>query len=285
MPPAMAAALKAQQQQGTPLTLLLFIFILIIGTLFFFIQKARGAFPFSTPRQYNIRRLAALAALDEAVGRATELGRPIHFTLGSGRFTPDTFAGFAMLGYLARKCAEYDCQLIVTNMQVTVHMAATEIVRAAYAEAGFPDRLRPDTVRFISKDEFPYVAGALSIIREKQAASNVLLGTCGSASLILVEGAHSAGAYQIAGTDDGEQLPFYFVACDQVLLGEEIYGAGAALGNDPVIRGSFRGQDFLRLLIISGIIALAVMVSLAEITGSSVPWLADFSQWIKSYRV
>lgn len=285
MPPAMAAALQAQQQQETPLFLLLLIFMLIVGSLFFFMQKARGAFPFSSSQQYNIRKLTALQALDEAVGRATELGRPIHFTLGAGRFTPDTFAGFAMLGHLARKCAEYDCQLIVTNMQVTVHMAATEIVRSAYAEAGFPDRLRPDTVRFISKDEFPYVAGALSIIREKQAASNVLLGTCGSASLILVEGAHSAGAYQIAGTDDGEQLPFYFVACDQVLLGEEIYGAGAALGNDPILKGSFRGQDFLRMMIISAIIVLAVLVSVAELTGSSLPWLADFSQWIKSYRI
>jgi hypothetical protein len=283
MPPAMRAALMAMQGVETPLWLLLVIFLTIVCILLFFIQKGRGGFPFHKPTSYSIRTLAALKALDEAVGRATELGRPIHFTLGAGRFTPDTFAGFAMLGYLARQCASYDCQLIVTNMQVTVHMASQEIVRAAYTEAGFPDRFRADNVRFISKDEFPYVAGALSVIRAEQAAANVLLGTCGAASLILVEGAHSAGAYQIAGTDDGEQLPFYFVACEQVLLGEEIYGAGAALGNDPIIKGSFRGQDLLRTIIIAAIICLTLLVTINEITGSALGWLDQFASWLRGY--
>jgi len=280
MLPAMKAALMAQQAE-TPLFLLLCMFLIIFLTLIFFIQRARGGFPFSKAWDYKIRRLSALAALDEVVGRATELGRPVHFTLGAGRFTPDTFAGFAMLGYLARKCAEYDCPLVITNMQVTVHMATMEIVRAAYQEAGYPDRLRPDTVRFISKDEFPFVAGALSVIRERKAAASVLLGTCGSASLILVEGAHSAGAFQIAGTDDSDQLPFYFVACEQVLLGEEIYGAGAALGNDPIVRGSFRGQDMLRIFVIITIIGLALLVTLNEITGSAWGWLDQFVGWLR----
>ena len=45
----------------------------------------------------KIRRLAGLDAIEEAVGRATEMGAPVHFSPGIGNISddsaPQTFAG------------------------------------------------------------------------------------------------------------------------------------------------------------------------------------------------
>ena len=53
----------------------------------------------------QIRPIAGLEAIDEAIGRATELGRPIHYSLGYGSLTadtaPQTLAGVAVL---TRRC-------------------------------------------------------------------------------------------------------------------------------------------------------------------------------------
>ena len=50
---------------------LFFILLLLCGSVLFFIRWARSG------RPITIRKIAGLAAVDEAVGRATEMGRPI----------------------------------------------------------------------------------------------------------------------------------------------------------------------------------------------------------------
>ena len=66
-----------------------------------------------------IRKIAGLDAITEAIGRATELGRPVHFTLGRGFFDAEhgaqTFEGLSMLKHVALTAARYGCRLIVTN--------------------------------------------------------------------------------------------------------------------------------------------------------------------------
>lgn len=57
----------------------------------------------------TIRQIAGLDALKEAVGRATELGRPVHYSTGIGaiadEFGPQTIAGLTMLQYVSKLCA------------------------------------------------------------------------------------------------------------------------------------------------------------------------------------
>lgn len=240
---------------GTSLPVFL-LFIVIASIYIYNIVRVRKGLA------VRIRPIRGLVAIDEAVGRAVEMGRPIHFTLGMSRFFSDTFAAFAILRHLAMKCAEIGAYPIITNSVVTVHLATEEIVRSAYMSSNFPDRYRSDMVRFIAKDPFAYAVGALDVMRSENVSANIMIGTFGPATLLMAEGGRILNLYQIAGTDDLEQLPFYFVSCDYTLIGEEIYGAGAHLSGDKNVLGSLRGEDWLRVGIIALILTFTVLTSL-----------------------
>ncbi len=65
---------------------------------------------------------------------------------------------------------------------------------------------------------------ALLLFRE-QVASNIMIGQFAAEALILAEPGNTVGAIQIAGTTNAYQIPFFVVACDYVILGEEIFAA------------------------------------------------------------
>src|SRR5450756_2048675 len=72
--------------------------------IYFLIQHAKAGH-----RLPKIRRLAGLDAIDEAIGRATEMGRPVIFANGSnGLDDAQTIASFPVLSYVAHTCARYD---------------------------------------------------------------------------------------------------------------------------------------------------------------------------------
>jgi len=69
------------------------------------------------------------------------------------------------------------------------------------------------------------------MLREKP-ATNLFFGTFEAESLILAETGNSIGAIQIAGTDSSIQMSFFVVACDYVLIGEELFAASGYLSQD-----------------------------------------------------
>jgi hypothetical protein len=69
-------------------------------------------------------------------------------------------------------------------------------------------------------------------------------------SLILAESGSATGAIQIAGTDAITQLPFFITACDYTIIGEELYAASAYLSEEPILVGSVKAQDLLKIIIL-----------------------------------
>ena len=65
----------------------------------------------------TVRPIPGFDAIEEAVGRAAEMGKPVHFTPGFGGLVAATFAGLEVLGYVAKLSAQYDVRLIVTVSQ------------------------------------------------------------------------------------------------------------------------------------------------------------------------
>ena len=91
------------------------------------------------------------------------------------------------------------------------------------------------------------------MLRDKPAA-NIYLGSFYAESLLLAETGFSTGAIQIAGTAQVAQLPFFVVACDYTLIGEEHYAAGAYLSREPRLLGSLKGCDFMKVALILAIV-------------------------------
>jgi len=228
---------------------------IFIGMLLFFIVRARRG------KDLFIRRISGLDALDEAVGRATEMGRPILYVPGLSTLADvATIASINILSGVARKVAEYETRLIMPNFDPVVMTVAQEVVREGYMAAGKPDAYREQDVFYVTSDQFAYVAAVDGIMVRDRPATNLYMGMFFAESLILAETGAMTGAIQIAGTDAVAQLPFFIAACDYTLIGEELYAASAYLSRAPLLLGSLKSQDWMKIIvafcIVLGVVAL-----------------------------
>lgn len=206
-----------------------------------------------------VRRIPGLEAVDEAIGRATEMGRSILYTTGLGGISDvATIASMTILGQVARRTADYETPLRVPCRDPIVMNVLREMVKSSYLDEGRPDIYNEDNIFFITESQFAYAAGVDGMMLREKPAAIFLQGTFYAESLILAETGNSIGAIQIAGTDSEHQLPFFIAACDYTLIGEELYAASAYLSREPMLLGSLRGQDWGKLLIfvtmISGVV-------------------------------
>ncbi|MBN2363643.1 hypothetical protein JXL83_05890 [candidate division WOR-3 bacterium] len=225
-------------------------FILIV----YFINSAKKG------KLLFIRKIAGLDALDEAVGRATEMGRPVLYVPGLSTMDDiATVASINILGPVSKKVAEYESTIIVPSADPIVYTVTSEVVKESYLEAGRPDAFNSDQVFFISEHQFAFVAAVNGIMLREKPATNLFLGMFWAESLLLAETGNSTGAIQIAGTDAVTQLPFFITSCDYTLIGEELYAASAYLSKDPVLCATIKAQDIEKGLIIVLLVALSAL--------------------------
>ncbi len=218
-----------------------------------------------------MRRLRALDALEIAVGRAAELGRPVYFVPGVRDIDDvQTIAGLSLLRTVAGLAARYGCRLQVPTDRSLVMNTAREICREAYAAAGRPEAYRDDMVSYISDEQFAFAARVDGLMVRERPAAAFLLGAFYAESLLLAEAGNLAGAMQVAGTANWHQLPFLVTACDEVLIGDELFAASAYLDEDPALRGSLRGQDFGKYLAMALLTGGALLAAGSVLTGQAV---------------
>ena len=208
-------------------------FVLVAG--YFIISAHRG-------KEMYIRPIAGIAAVEEAVGRATEMGRPVLFCTGLGGVGgAATLASLAILSKIAEKTAEYQTELMMPNCDIYVLQIGMETIKEAYLRAGRPEAFSPEMAFFVSDRQFAFAAGVSGIMARRRPAAVFLLGSFYAESLLLAEAGANVGAIQIGGTDQDAQLPFFVTACDYTLIGEELYAAGAYLSRDPKLLGTLKG--------------------------------------------
>jgi len=233
--------------------------LLICVAVMTYIAQARGG------ASLFVRRIAGLDHVDEAIGRATEMGRPILYTTGLGYISDiATIASINILGRVARKVADYESRLLVPSRDPIIMAVCQETIQEAFIDAGRPDAYNKDDVFFLTDDQFAYTAAVSGIMVREKPATNFLIGYFYAESLLLAETGASTGAIQIAGTDALAQLPFFITACDYTLIGEELYAASAYLSREPLLLGSLKGQDFAKMIfmIFTFIGTILIMLSL-----------------------
>jgi len=202
-------------------------------------------------RPLFVRKLAGLDAIDEAVGRATEMGKPVLFIPGIQEVSEiQTIAGLSILGRVAGYTAEYETPLLVTVQYPMVMAAAQEIVKGAYINAGKKEQYSDSIVQYVAGSQFALAAAVNGIMTRVKPAANIFMGAFYAESLLLTETGNLTGAIQISGTANPEQLPFFIASCDFTLMGEELYAASAYLSGEPKMLGSIKGQDFMKIIII-----------------------------------
>ena len=177
----------------------------ILGTLFSIIIL--GSIALARTREFFIRRIAGLEALDEALGRATEMGKSVLFVHGltyMGHVS--TIASVNILSRIAHRTAEFNTDLRVANRDPVVMAVSQEVVKESYLNAGRPDAYSDDMVFLAATEQFSYAAALDGMMVRERPAANILMGYFYAESLLLAETGASTGAIQIAGTDSYTQL-------------------------------------------------------------------------------
>jgi hypothetical protein len=256
---------KSEWFNSTRWSVLVAIAMFFAFVLYFISQAQAGKKPF-------VRRIAGIDAIEEAVGRATEMGRPVLFVPGIRDINDiQTVAGLVILESVARLTAKYETPIIVPVTYPIPFTIAEEMVKGGYLHAGRADQYDPNSVRFISPEQFAYVAAVTGIMLRERPAAHIFMGAFYAESLLLAETGFATGAIQVAATANVHQLPFFVVACDYTLIGEELYAASAYLSGDPKLVGSLKGGDLLKIA------AIVVVVVGCLLESGNIHWL---TQWM-----
>jgi len=230
-----------------------------------------------------LRRIPGLDAVEEAVGRATEMGRPILYMTGSDDMSSlATIAATVILGEIAKRVATYGTDLKVPHRDPIVMAICQEVVKESYLAAGRPDAYKEDANFFITSDQFSYTAAVDGIMLRERPAANFFMGAYYAESLLLAEPGAATGAIQIAGTDSDHQLPFFITSCDYTLIGEELYAASAYLSREPVLVGTLRGQDLGKGFFLAVIVLGTLLVTLGALLGT--PVFRTFFQFFGDFK-
>lgn len=252
-----------QQWFNMNLKYLFLIGFLICGSIIFFIFRAQSG------KKLFIRKIAGLEAIDDAVGRATEMGRPVLFIPGIRDMDDvQTIAGVTILGRVARTIAEYDIKINMPVSRSIVMTTARETIKAAYAQEGRIDAYSDEFVYYLTDEQFGYVAAVDGIMVRDKPATCFYMGAFFAESLIFAETGNSIGAIQIAGTAMPAQLPFFVAACDYTLIGEELFAASAYLSGEARQLGSLKGQDVGKIIAMIAIILGVFAATLHSLTGA-----------------
>ena len=227
--------------------------VIVTLTIYYFIERAKMG------EEIYLRPIPGLKAMEEAVGRATEMGKPVLFVPGiSDMNEVETVTGLVLLGHVAELTSKYEAGLNVPVSKSIVMEAGRETCREAYLKSGRPDLYYDDMVHYLTDDQFAYAAGVNGIMVREKPAAVFYQGKFFAESLILAETGNSIGAIQIAGTGSSAQIPFFVTACDFTLIGEEFFTASAYLSKKPELLGSIKGQDFVKLIVMIFIVATVI---------------------------
>lgn len=233
--------------------------------------------------QFTVRKIAGLEATEEAVGRATEMGRPCLFVPGIQDMNQiDTVAGVTLLGHVAEAAARYDATVVVPTAYPLVMTAAREAMHAAYLTAGRPEAYNEDNVFYVTQEQFGYVAAVTGMMARDRPAACFYFGKFYAESLLLAETGNMTGAMQIAGTAMPAQLPFFVAACDYTLIGEEFFAARAYLSGEPQQLGSLKGQDVGKVFAATVLILGCLLKTAADATQSEMlqEWVSYLQETI-----
>jgi hypothetical protein len=226
--------------------------------LLWFVVRQRS----KTPR---LRPISAWQTLQGLIGRATEEGKRVHLSLGrSGVGTEQTAVVSAALDvqrHMAREGVALNAPPVVTVADPLLLLAAQGMLYRAYRRANRAADYDRTQVQLVAPDPLTYAVGAGDLIDDREIAANVMVGHLGDEYLLLGEVGAQRNLHQVAGSDALNTQALMPGTADHVLLGEELFSAGAYLTRRPALIASLQVQDVLRVLAVVAILVGVVVKS------------------------
>ncbi len=253
---------------------------IIEGILVFFILWK--IFSARRGRELFIRKIPGLSVLNEAIGRATEMGRPMLYVPGITGLDIVGLQSMSIMSHVIKNAANYSTRVIVTPCDPVLYTIAEEVAKDSYTAAGYPEQYSTDDIRYLTNQQFAWASGIVGIQHREKVATVFYFGWFAAESLILAENGQMAGAIQVAGTPAIIQIPFFLAACDYTIIGDEYYAASAYLSREPTLLGSLVGQDYGKIVMV-GIVLLGVVGVTMLALEAHAPWLQPVNQFVNEY--
>jgi hypothetical protein len=205
---------------------------------------------------FALRDIPAYSALPLVVGEAIEANRPVHLSLGSaGIGGPTTLLALASaeLAYqMAQRTSIGAVPPIVTVSDPSALPLAQDTLRRAYRSRDMLDRYRASSVQWYPAGgrSLAFAAALTSVLGSDNVAGNVLAGSFGPELALISDAAIRRDQHLIATSDQVEGQAVALAMADQPLLGEDVFAAGAYLGQTASQVAGLVTQDVLRWLLI-----------------------------------
>jgi len=141
------------------------IFFVLMLAVFIFVNIRRAG----KGKDLYIRRIGGLNAIDEAIGRATEMGKPVLMVPGlSDNVNAIVVQALNIFSYVSRTAAKFANPILLCCANAAVYTVAQETIRDVYQQEGAIDRYDADSVRFISDRQFAFAAGVSGLIHRER---------------------------------------------------------------------------------------------------------------------
>lgn len=215
--------------------------------------------------QRYIRRIAGIDALEDAVGRCAELGRPVVFTTALTDVGPTLYACLGVLHAIGRRVAQYKLKLLVPQYSPEVMAIVEDTLRESYADVGRSGSFDPKSIVFLSSEQFAFASGYMGLVHREKAGAAFMFGVFAAEALVLAEAGQQVGARQVAASVSPEQIAFFICTCDYTLIGEELFGAAAYLSREPVQVAALAAQDRVKLLYVAVLVLGVILATLAPV--------------------
>lgn len=226
----------------------------------------------SRKHPFTLRRLPALDAIEEMVGRCTEQGKPL-VSCGVWGLQTASIAAMSIHGYAAEMCATRKVKDIYVVFDPATMGMMRDMFRIEYLKGGVPELFDPiDDIRYYgSQPESKFASGVAAVVDEVRPGGLLAIGfgetTSGAAPMqiaMCAEIAARQGAMRVGGSSLMSSVMALAVTCDYVIIGEEVLACGAYASKDPTMLGSVVTQDVFRM-ILTGLLILGLILSIAGI--------------------
>jgi hypothetical protein len=242
---------------------------LTIGFLFLLLMAAAYAGLFVWLRKHDQPRLRVIPAIEKlriAMPEAAEDGRTVHVALGTAGLADanamQTLAGLDVLDYLGEQSIVSSHTPVVTTADPTTLLAAQTTASRSLRAHDQAAQFDPLNIQFIGGTlhaPAAYAAGVIDLLERRTVAASFALGQFGDEYLLINEAAGRGGTPEVAGTGNPQGLALMALAAQHVLVGEELFAAGAYLKRGLWNLAGLAASDLMRWLIAAAILTLVTL--------------------------
>src|SRR4051794_20997552 len=241
------------------LTIVIFFLTLVVTIgVTQFVRRRRGL--------YTLREIAAFQRLPSMIGEAIESNRPVHVSLGNaglgGESTLVALANAEFAYQVTRRAVIGTAAPIFTVSDTSALPLAQDTLRRAYASRDLLSSAPYSSARWYPSSgghSLAFAAALTATVADDKVGANFLGGSFGTELALVGYAAARRNQSIIATSDQLEGQAVAWVMSDEPLIGEEVFTAGAYLGDSSSQIAGVVTQDVLRWLLIFGILILTII--------------------------